>query len=218
MCIKSATYQVVIVICVQLFWESCLFAFNCQTVFSGRMETAHWIHLDYFCASSISSLQFIFKLTCLLCVSFSALWHCTDAAILALKAFAVKCPKSSKGNNILSIKGAWCQKKLCSEKFIICFMKKQNFCTVQACDVTLKSFYHDGILKLYPCIEGKRPTEVSDWAVLGGIDEARAFGVIISPHCTISLSAGPLWQSTVVMHSEQVAQWRATVASCLSRA
>lgn len=76
-------------------------------------------------------------------------------------------------------------------------MKKQNFCTVQACDVTLKSFYHDGILELYPCTESKRPTEVSAWAVLGGVNEARAFGVIISPRCTISLSAG--WATVTIL-------------------
>lgn len=101
--------------------------------------------------------------------------------------------------------------------------QKPYFCTVQAWDMTLKSFYDDSILKSHPSIESKRGSQrwvlEEMWAVLGGgvVGEAEP-RCDHKPRCSIAPSAGLLWQSTAVTHSEQVPQWHSTMASRLSGA
>lgn len=104
-------------------------------------------------------------------------YYCYDVAILALKAFAVKLNGIQKQRTWSSQRG------IQSEKFIYFFLhRKCTLHTVRIWEMTLKGFYQEGALQLYPCTESKHGSQrwvlEELWAwVLGG-------GVIISlpPH------------------------------------
>ena len=83
--------------------------------------------------------------------------------------------------------------------------KKIYFCPVQAWEMTLKSFYHGGMLESLKV----RLSEVSAWGDVSGVRH--------KPRCTFTPSAGPRWQSTAVTHWA-VPQRHSTVARRLSGA
>lgn len=123
-------------------------------------------------------------------------YYCYDVAILALKAFAVKLNGIQKQRTWSSQRG------IQSEKFIYFFLhRKCTLHTVRIWEMTLKGFYQEGALQLYPSTESKHGSQrwvlEELWAwVLGG-------GVIISLPPTPYHSTVCRVSTTAVTHSEQ---------------